>query len=129
MSECAECGETFVPRRYDQRFCCAQHKTNYHKRSFYQREKSKLRDYAIASSELDDLKRENERLKNELDKLKTDGDAWRIIQNSGRTNENKIEFIKRLIDDGYLIVNEHGNEVTQDVEQMLITYDQQPPII
>jgi len=47
-----------------------------------------------------------------------------IIQNRNRTKENKLEFIKRLIDEGYLIVNERRNGAPQDVERLLIAHQQ-----
>jgi hypothetical protein len=59
---CAECGATFFPRRYDQRFCCTQHKNNYHQRLFDQRAYDNRKRLVTSSSELQRVQRENERL-------------------------------------------------------------------
>jgi uncharacterized protein YlxW (UPF0749 family) len=76
---CEECGIIFTARRYDQRFCCTQHKNNYHQRSFYQKEKDKRSDYLTASNEIDTLKEENERLKEQIKERDEQIDNWKEI--------------------------------------------------
>jgi cell division protein FtsB len=89
--QCAECGATFVPKRSDQRFCCAQHKNNYHQRAFYQKEKEKRSDYLTASFDIDTLKEENERLKDENELLKNDNERL----NKGRLDRD--DYFKSII--------------------------------
>jgi hypothetical protein len=64
--QCKECGATFIQNREWQRFCCTQHRNAYNQRNFYQREQKQKSDYLIASSDINILKQEIERLKAQL---------------------------------------------------------------
>ena len=77
--KCAECGAPFTPKRYDQCFCCTQHKNNYHQRLFDKRAYDKRRDYLIASNDIDQLKQDNEALREQVDKLNKDIENWKEV--------------------------------------------------
>jgi chromosome segregation ATPase len=60
--QCAECGATFTQYKSDQRFCCEAHSNKHRQRLF----RSKRRAALQASSELDQLRQENEALRKNI---------------------------------------------------------------
>jgi chromosome segregation ATPase len=60
--ECKECGAAFTQYKSDQNFCSAAHSNKYHQRLF----RNKQKGLKLTSSELDQLKQDNEALRQNI---------------------------------------------------------------
>jgi hypothetical protein len=122
--ECKECGVTFTPKRYDQRFCSS----NCRKRSF-DKEKA-LQASPDASSELAEMKRENEALHQRIEKLKQeklDRDEYLkgIINNYKEIADQRDLEIDRLED----TIRERNSELERLMKEKQVLMNRPPAML
>jgi chromosome segregation ATPase len=105
---CDYCGHSYVAHRRDQRFCCSSHNTMFYQKQKRDVTKAKIEAALQSSSDLDQLRQENERLRTENDQLKEQKEQWK---NSIIKHNERIGRLEEIIDKRDDTIKEREKEI------------------